>query len=104
MEKLIETNKERYPMKSYDDSEPFIDLEMGPDGWPILFAIPEEEKGNCLISSREFRWAYQDGNRIWLVHSDGGMVLYEDITQCWIDQKDEVFSLFGRNVAPQQVL
>ena len=92
---VIKQNKERYPVQAHGNSRAAVDLEIGPHGWPILFAIPEEEKGNCQTSSREFRWAY--GREIWLVHSDGRMVSYEGISQCWINDDDQVYSLVARS-------
>ena len=88
----MKSNHERYPVQSHG-GRAAVDLEYAADGWPILTATKDEPHAGI---SREFRWAY--GNRVWLVHTNGEKVLYEGITQCWLDENDKVYRMTGRRV------
>ena len=86
-------NHERYPVQSHG-GRGTVDLEYAEDGWPILTATNDKSRTQGI--SREFRWAY--GNRVWLVHTNGEKVLYEGITQCWLDEDDRVYAMVARPV------
>ena len=88
----ISENVEIYHVQSHGGSNTAT-FEYEEDGWPILTATTERPEPGI---SREFRWAY--GNRIWVIRTNGEKMLYEGITQCWLDQNDRVYRLCGRPV------
>ena len=93
MSVITESNVERYHVQSHGGSS-WADLEYDEkDGHPILTATSDKPDSGI---SREFRWAY--GNRIWVIRTNGEKMLYEGITQCWLDENDQVYRLCGRPV------
>ena len=84
-------NKERYPVQAHYGSKGTVDLEFHEDGWPILDANDADPNDG---SSREFRWAYGGkSQKIWVRHTNGELIQYNDISQCWIDDNDKLFRL-----------
>ena len=91
-------NLEKNEVKTYNvqshGGSAYADLEVDSvDGYPILYATTDKpEAGN----SREFRVAYY--TKIWVIRPNGEKMLYEGITQCWLDENDRVYRLCGRPV------
>ena len=94
MESEMKSNHERYPVQSHGGST-VADLEYATDGWPILTATKDEPAQGI---SREFRWAYGPEQRVWVIHTNGDTILYEGISQCWLDENDRVYRMVSRPV------
>ena len=94
-------NTERYPVQAHYGSKNSVELNYHEkDGWPILDANGNDPNDG---SSREFRWAYGGERRIWVIHTNGEMVCYTNISQCWIDANDRLTRLVATRLGATRI-
>ena len=87
-------------MQAHYGSKNSVDLPNHADGWPILNANDHYLEDG---SSREFRWAYGEEQRIWVIHTNGKMICYHNIQQCWIDANDRLYYLVATPLGATQI-
>jgi len=88
---------ERYPVQAHYGSNDSVDLEYHANGWPILNANDNDPNDGA---SREFRWAYGVEQRIWVIHTNGEMACYTNVSQCWLDANDRLVRLVATRLSP----